>query len=439
MLKIINSILLKIDNTEKSAYISMILKPINVLLGLIYTPLLLMYLGDIYYGLWVTILSVISWINYFDVGIGNGLRNVLSDLLIDNENEYDINRVVSTAYILLTLIACLIMFVLIVLTFFVNWNVVFSTSIDMRLPLFISFVFICINFVLALSNSILYAMQKAELVSLRNIYVQIINIIGIILLNQFTNSNLVYVSILFGLSTMFVYIYNSIKIWRINNQFIPKRNSYDKKWLQPVCNIGIKFFIIQLMGLAMFTVDNVIITHFFGAQEVTPFSIVDKMFNTVYSVWAAFLVPYWSGTTAAFSKKDYCWIKKSLSKIIKFFILFVIGFVLLALLFNPIAKIWLHKTLDYQVGIVPIMCIFYILYSILAIECQFINGTGKINVQLIAYIILGAANIPLSIALGVHFNLGALGVRLATTILVLIMIIILGFNLKIIMKNMEKN
>lgn len=430
--------LLTSDRTEKSAFVSMMLKPVNVILGLVYTPLLLSYLGDESYGLWATILSVISWVNYFDVGIGNGLRNVLADLLSDEEqNKNNIKKVVSTSYILLTAISCGILLILLILVGCMNWSKVFSTSLDMRLPLIISFVFICVNFVLSLSNSIMYAMQRSELVSLRNVYVQVVNIIGIVLLNRFTEGSLIYVSILFGTSTCLVYIYNSIRIFKLNSNIIPAFRAFSKNWILPVCGVGIKFFIIQLMGLAMFTVDNILITHYFGADKVTPFSIVDKIFNTAYAVWAAFLIPYWTGTTTAIAEDNIKWIKDSIYKVTKLFFLFFAGYILLAFVFKPLAALWLHQELDYQPGLIWLMCVFYIFYSVLAIECQFINGTGRINTQLVLYIILGIVNVPLSICLGVYVGLGPLGVRLATTILVFIEIVVLGFNLRKIVKDLE--
>ena len=67
-----------IGATEKSALRSVFIKPISMVLSLLYTPALLAYLGDEKYGVWATILSVISWVNYCDIGIGNGLRNILT-------------------------------------------------------------------------------------------------------------------------------------------------------------------------------------------------------------------------------------------------------------------------------------------------------------------------------------------------------------------------
>lgn len=70
----------------KNIGISIIMKPISMLLTFIYTPLFLAYLGDEKYGVWAIIMNVVSWINYFDIGIGNGLRNRLAESVAKNDN-----------------------------------------------------------------------------------------------------------------------------------------------------------------------------------------------------------------------------------------------------------------------------------------------------------------------------------------------------------------
>lgn len=426
-----------IDATQRSALLNTAIKPINMFLSFLYTPMLLNYLGTEHYGIWVTILSLILWINYFDVGIGHGLRNVLAGLLNNQDNVKRIQGIVSTAYILLTFIAGIVFFVLLILSLFVNWEIVFSTKVSINLPIMVSIVFICINFVLSLSNSILYAMENSELVSLSNIYIQIINVSGVYLLSVFCKRSLLYISILFGISTMIVYLYNTYLIKKRNPFIIVSLKAFDRNYIPEVCSIGIKFFVIQIMCLAMFTVDNILITHFFGSEKVTTFSITDKVFNTAYSVWAAFLIPYWSGTTVAMSNANIKWIKDSLRKIIKIYFVFVLGYIVLALTFNELTFFWLRHELPFQNNVIVLMCVFYTLYSILAIECQFINGTGMINIQLILYIILGLMNIPLSLYLGVYCDMGVFGIRFATTILVFIEVIVLGFNLKEIINKIE--
>lgn len=191
--------------------------------------------------------------------------------------------------------------------------------------------------------------------------------------------------------------------------------------------------------LAMFTVDSLLITHFWGPATNTPFSIANKIFNTGYSIFAAFTVPYWSGTTAAIEENNSRWIKQSIKKVVKVFWVFLCGYFGVMVIFKPVVNLWLGKALNYQYGLILVMAIFYTLYSILNIECQFINGSGKINVQMYVYIVAGVLNIPFSIFLGAKCGLSALGIRLATLILVAVMDIIFGINLHYIIKKIGKN
>ena len=425
------------DKTGKSGLVNLALKPVSLIISLIYTPLLLSYLGDEKYGLWATLLSIINWVNYFDVGIGNGLRNLLTKE-ISSQKQQEANKSVSTAYLMLSCISFLMLFVLIIGVLVINWNKVFSTEIDMRGPIAISFTLIVMNFILSLVNTILYALQKSERIAICNCAAQLINLIGLIILKSTTNSSLIAMSFLFGLSSVFVHLCISFIVFKKYSYLRPSIKGFSKDKISSICGVGIKFFVIQIMGIFLFTVDNILISHYFGGAAVTPFSITNRVFNTAYSFFAAFMVPFWSRSTVAFQNNDMHWIKNAIKKIMFVLLLFIFGYILLAVLFKPIVSIWLHKKLVYQTGLIFVMCLFYCLFSILCVECQFINGSGKINVQLISYIIIGIANIPFSIFLGVNCNMGVVGVRLATTILVLIEVVVLFINLLFIISKKSK-
>ena len=267
---------------------------------------------------------------------------------------------------------------------------------------------------------------------------QVINIISLIALSKISEGSLVLVAIIFGASTLFVNVLSTFHIIKGRDYLRPSLRSYNKGTIPDICKTGLQFFIIQIMCLLMFTMDNLIISHYFGPNAVTSFSIANKIYNTGYSFIAAFLVPYWSGTTSAIERGDTEWIRRSIKKTTKILFAFIVGSVIVTVLFRQITFMWLHKELEYGTGIPALMCVFYVLYSILAIECQFINGTGMLKIQLIMYLILGIGNVPLSILMGVNMGMQAFGVRLATTILVFIAVIVLGINLKMILEKIEK-
>lgn len=99
---------MKIDLSEKNINKNIVLgvayKPISMFLSYIYVPVALSFLGEEKYGVWATILSVLSWISLFDVGIGNGLRNKLAECFTNNDDEHSVKKYVSSAYIMLAII-----------------------------------------------------------------------------------------------------------------------------------------------------------------------------------------------------------------------------------------------------------------------------------------------------------------------------------------------
>lgn len=84
----------------------------GVLLSILFVPLTLGYLKSYEYGIWITIMTFVTWINYFDIGLNNGLRNKLGFSIAHNDiiksREY-----ISTTYGLLSIIS----FVLIIIFF----------------------------------------------------------------------------------------------------------------------------------------------------------------------------------------------------------------------------------------------------------------------------------------------------------------------------------
>jgi O-antigen/teichoic acid export membrane protein len=424
------------DKTQKSSIVNLVVKPISILLGMVYTPLLLSYLGEEKYGLWSTILAIVSWINYCDVGIGHGLRNALTkDISLKKYDEAQ--QAISTAYVVLSIIALLIWIIAVVVIVKSNLYAVFNTDINLTAPFLISITFICINFILSLCNIILYSLQQSEYVAIRNCIIQVLNIIGILILKTKTKSSIVAMSILFGSTSLIVYLSNTLSIFYHNVSLVPRFDSFNRKIVNSICNLGLKFFLIQISCIALYTVDNILISNMYGGKAVTPFSVVNKLFNALYSCLSAFCIPYWSRMTQAVVQKEICWITEAAKKLRRIALLFIICFILLAIVCKPILKIWLRRELEIPSGLIPVMCLYYCLYSIVTVNVQLINGTGRLNFQLFLMTFMGIANIPLSIFLARNCNLGVVGIRLATTILMGIAAVAFPINLNKIIKSLE--
>ena len=150
------------------------------------------------------------------------------------------------------------------------------------------------------------------------------------------------------------------------------------------------------------------------------------------------MIPYWSRSTVAFHQKDYAWLIKSIKNTFALFLFFIIGYFILFFSFDFLVKIWLKRDFPFEKGLIITMCVFYILHSLMSLTTSFINGSGLINTQLVVYLIIGLANIPLSIFMGYYLGMGVTGIRLATTILILFANVAFCFNLFYILHSLKK-
>ena len=97
-----------------------ILKSVSIVIGLLLVPMTIHYVNPTQYGIWVTLSSVISWIAFFDVGLGNGLRNKLAEALAVG-NEQLARKYISTTYAVLAMIMSGVYLLFLLVNPFVNW------------------------------------------------------------------------------------------------------------------------------------------------------------------------------------------------------------------------------------------------------------------------------------------------------------------------------
>ena len=59
----------------------MLLKGASILISLMTAPIMLHHVNRADYGVLLTLTSIVSWVGMMDVGLGNGLRNRLPEML----------------------------------------------------------------------------------------------------------------------------------------------------------------------------------------------------------------------------------------------------------------------------------------------------------------------------------------------------------------------
>ncbi len=410
-------------NINKNIALGLIYKPVSMILSYLYIPIVLAYLGDEKYGVWATVLSVLSWISLFDIGIGNGLRNKLAE----NFKHYDgekTKRYISSAYIMLSGIVFSLMIIVVMIFSFVNWNSFFKVGADfddnLKMVMEISVVCMCASFVMSICKSVYLALQKNHITNLMGLVQQIFMLVSVVVLARYSNGNLVFVAIAYGISNLIVELLFTVRLFRLNVDFRPSIRYFGKNEAKATTSLGIQFFIIQIASMVLYATDNIIITQICGPAEVTPYTTANKLFSMITAVFSIVIAPYWSAITMRMADKDIGGVKRAKKKMQILWGLAVAGCVMLAVLFKPIVHIWLQRDMKFQRGLIPLMAVYAIIYTWNAVYSQIGNGLSLMTFSVIIAVAQSIVNVVASILFGAVFEMGTVGILLGTVVAMMI-------------------
>ena len=424
---------------KKNVSLGVLFKILNIGIAFFTIPFLLKYLNTEQYGLWVTIFSIVNLIIYIDGGIANGLKTKLSEALSRNDLELA-REYISTAYFSISIFSIVLLTIGIFVIYWINFKELLNTSVyenTLKITFIITLFMMTIGFVLSLYKSLFYADQKSAIVELSLLIYQALNLFLIIYALTYFKSTLIYVALIYGVSTILIGVVFSVTFFKKQKQISPSFKFFKKKTIYDLFGLSINFFIIQLCMIIIFSTDNVIISKLLGPSEVTSYDIVLKLFQVIITFTIIVQDPFWALYADAFEKKDYVWIKKTLKRWNVLFIPLIMFVLLLMYVAKPLIKFWLQYDLNIPTSLILCMGIFVIVRAYGIIYMYFLNGIGKIRVQLWLYILGAVINIPLSIYFVKYLNLGSSGVILGTIISMLSMTLLLPIQTFKILKESE--
>jgi O-antigen/teichoic acid export membrane protein len=420
---------------KKNALISFLIKGFSILISLLLVSISIKLVSAEEYGIWLTLSSIIGWFSFFDVGLGHGLKNKLSEANAKGNFE-DAKLYISTTYALIFGISVVLAVLFFIVNFFLDWNDILNTNStdDFKLIAFLVFASFCLQLTLQLIYAILTALHKVAFVSILSFSAQLISFISIILLKYYSMGTLLNLVLAFIIPPLVVQSFATATLFKgIYKNISPSIQFVKRKFSKELLNVGWMFFLIQIGALMLFQTDNIIIIHLFDANMVTSFNVTYKLFSVVSMFFTVLMTPFWTAFTDAYAQKDMIWIEKIMRKL-NSSIFIIIGISVILLLASPyIFDLWLTEDVNTWISLSVCMAIYTVVVCWMTVQCYFLNGLGKIKLQFYLYIFATAINIPLAIFLG--GLVGINGVLYSNIILVLVISVILHMQAKKVISN----
>lgn len=405
---------------KKNIGLSLIFKGGSIAVNFLLVPLLISYLNSEKYGIWLLLTSITTWASFCDFGLGNGLKNKLSEALAKNDLHVA-KTYVSTTYAYVFIIVGLILGIFGLTENLIQWDKIVNSNLiqlnELRTIAIIIVGFFFMRFSLNQLFFVVAANQMTSINDLINFIINILSLCVVFILIKTTKSSLLTLSIAFCSIPVLVLFCSSVILYFGRfKEFKPSIKFVNFRIGKSLMNLGFQFFIIQVAGIIIFSTDNVIIASLLGPEEVTVYNIAFKYFSIITLGFSIICAPFWSAYTEAFERDDFKWIKSITRKLVKVWLLFLTGAILLVILTPWLYEIWVGKELKIPLVLSLSMALFVVLSSWASIFTTFVNGVGKIRLQLIFSIIAGLFNIPLSIFFVKNLGFGSAGVILATSI-----------------------
>jgi O-antigen/teichoic acid export membrane protein len=405
---------------KKQILYSFFLKGISVAIGLMFVPLLLNYLDAERYGVWLTLTSIVGWFTFFDAGLGNGLRNRLTGALAKGEHQLA-KEYVSTTYAIISLIFTGVLILFYCINPFLHWDKILNTSLvsenELGLLALIVFTFFLLSFIFNLIGIILMADQKPALNNAFSPIGNIVSIIIIYILSLTMKGALVMMGFVLSVVPVLVLLIATFYLFRGRYAYL-KPDIKSIKWLHThsLLGLGVKFFIIQIAAIILFTTSNIIITQVLGAEQVAVYNIAFKYFQVPVMLYGIIMTPIWSAVTDAYIREDFVWLKNTLAKLNRFSVLFFIVIIFMLIASPYVYSYWVGEKINIPFVVSAAMALYAIINVFLAPYTQFINGMGKLYMVTRLVIMIIIFYIPLAILLA-KSPLQLAGVMVATCII----------------------
>ncbi len=430
-------------NYFKQIKSTVIYKAGAVIASYIAVPMMIHYLGQEKFGIWSTLLSIISWVVFFDLGIGHGLRNKVTELLAQNSRD-EAACYVATGYTVIGLLAVMLWCVLMAVSYWVSWQGVFNTELitesNLRLTIQLTLTLILFNFWTGLITALLNAIQKSALLALRKFISNSVVLVLIWVLSQTTTASLPLLATAYGVSLILANVSLSIWFFKTYHDLKPYF-VIDSAHSRALLGTGSQFFMIQMAMLVIFTTDKLLITQLIGPAAVTPYDVVFKLFGVLSFAHGLVCYPLWSAYADAYHRGDMGWIRQMLKKQLWFFAVLCLATIAMVIFAKPMIAIWVGDKINVQQSLSVMMGIFILVAAWNNIFAMFVNGIGAVKPQLYILLFGMLINIPLSIYFVSYGGMGVSGIVLGTIMSLALGVVILPVQVLSILRkenNIEK-
>jgi len=378
---------------RKNILASFVIKAWQCVVMFLSVRLTLFCLGEYKNGVWLTISSFLIYIDNFDIGLGNGLRNKLATYLA--HDDYDnARKAVSSTFLMLIFIIIPVTFLLILLSYYVDvyhlLNVDKAIESNLVSVLIVTIILVCSTFVFKFIGNFYLGLQLPAVSNFLITCGNTLALLGTYIAYISHNHSLMTIAIINTGCPLLVYLLAYPYTFGCRyKELRPSIACFDKKMIGNLMSISIQFFFMQICSSLIFVVSNIMISRWFTPALVTPYQTAYRYFSMVLIIFTVICAPFWTATTDAFERGDMNWIKQAEKKIKVLLVAITALMIFMLLISNYVYPIWIGQETHVPFHLSAVMAVYMLIVIYSTAYCYFLNGIGILRLQLI-FTVVGA-------------------------------------------------
>jgi O-antigen/teichoic acid export membrane protein len=355
---------------------------LSSILGFVMLPLMMRYFSTNDYSLWVTLLSLITWINLFDFGIGYSFRNKITAFLVDKDK----NKITNLFFECLQYYA-IISVILLVIFGILLFNVkILAENKILALWIYIPAILV---FPLGISGQILQGLRLSHLASLYNLAKTFTwALIIAILVFYGRQANLIYTSVLFSslnlcLNSFIFYV----ALKKVGLGLPSVKYFLQKPIFNTTIATGLEFFVLQISSLLLFSMGNYYIYSNLTPTDTIQYDTINKIFMLYFAFYNTTIGVYWAEIVFHKTAKDYLQLKKIYQRLLLFSFLCTLGAFVLTLVAPPFIYYWTVKRVTVTTSECLPFAVLIAFQSIAYAGAVVMNAFEQVRLQIILAVI----------------------------------------------------
>ena len=396
-------------------------------LTLISLPLAVRYLGAERYGVWVTVATTAVWLNLFDLGIANTLTNHISRAYALNDKAAAA-RYFTNALVLTGGLAAAVGLLLSPVIQRINWLALFNASSrlsegEVRHTVGVAVALTLLGLPCNLAGKLLGGYQELHRYNCAACAGAVASVAGLALGVMLGASMPILLLMSVGWLGLANLIMLILTVGWLKPWLLPRPSLVDRSSIRELLNSGSAFFLIQIAAVVVFSTDNLIVSHWLGASEVTAYSVTWRFVGVAAVLQSLIFPALWPAYAEAYCKRDYLWIRRTFACTMKGTLALNISCaVFLAFFGRSIIRLWAGAAAVPTNGLLLAMGLWAVINGFMSVESCLLAAVNRTRQQAVLSVIAAAANVGLSILLVRH--VGAIGVIGGTILSYLLVLVI---------------